>query len=483
MFEPTFSSKDGALLTDLYQLTMAYGYWQQGMAERPAFFSLFFRKPPFGQHFALAAGLAQAISWLENWQFSPSSIQFLGGLKGQNDRPLFPEAFLNYLQRLKLNCDIQAVPEGTAVFPYQPILTVKGPLLQAQLLETALLNILNFATLTCTKAARIVEAAGEGTVLEFGLRRAQGPDGGLTASRAAYLGGCAGTSNVWAGKLYHIPVVGTHAHSWIMSFEEELQAFSAYADSLPSESILLVDTYDTLQGVQRAIEVGKQLQEKGHQLRGVRLDSGDLVTLSIEARKQLDAAGMHQAIIVASGDLDEYRIRELREAGASIDAWGVGTRLATAYDQPALGGVYKLAALQDDEGKWHPKLKRSEESSKSSDPGWLQTRRFFKETQPRADVLYNQLDPLLSIIDTTDRREHPGPRLRWDTGQDLLVPIFEKGKRCYDIPPLTASRNWAKQQQSWFSTQPDYPHVMESRLAQLRHHLIQSNHFGGNEVE
>ena len=270
----------GALLTDLYQLTMAFGYWKADMHEREAVFHLFYRKNPFKGTYAIAAGLELAVQYLQNWNFSDEDLSYLRSLKGAQDKPLFEEAFLTYLRELRFTCDVEAIPEGTVVFPHQPLVRIKGPILQAQLVETALLNIINFSTLIATKSARMVQAAAGDSVLEFGLRRAQGPDGGLTASRSAYIGGCTGTSHVLAGKRYGIPVKGTHAHSWIMGFEDELEAFEAYAAAMPHNCILLVDTYDTLQGVEKAIEVGLKLKAKGFDLLGVRLDSGDLVELS-----------------------------------------------------------------------------------------------------------------------------------------------------------------------------------------------------------
>lgn len=325
------------LLTDLYQLTMAYGYWKTGTHEREAVFHLFFRKPPFASGYSLVAGLADVIDWLRAFHFDEDELAYLQTLEGNDGSPLFEEGFIDYLRELKFTCEVDAVPEGTVVFPHEPLLRVQGPILQGQLVETALLNLINYQTLIATKAARICEAAQDEPVLEFGLRRAQGVDGALAASRAAYIGGCAATSNVLAGKLFGIPVKGTHAHSWVMSFDSEPEAFQAYADAMPNNCVFLVDTYDTLDGVRAAIEVGKRLRETGHEMVGVRLDSGDLAYLSIEARKLLDAAGFPDAVIVASNDLDETIIASLKQQGAKIGLWGVGTKLVTAFDQPALG--------------------------------------------------------------------------------------------------------------------------------------------------
>ncbi|MCA9445228.1 MAG: nicotinate phosphoribosyltransferase, partial [Candidatus Omnitrophica bacterium] len=293
------------LLTDLYQLTMAYGYWKTGRAEREAVFHLFFRKNPFKGGYTIAAGLQYVADFVEGFRFSADDIQYLSILTGNDEKPLFEPSFLEYLADLDLRLDVDAVPEGTVVFPHEPLVRVKGPILQCQILETPLLNFINFQSLIATKASRIVTATGGEPVLEFGLRRAQGIDGGLAASRAAYIGGCDATSNVLAGKLFGIPVRGTHAHSWVMSFHNELSAFQEYAEAMPNNCVFLVDTYDTIEGVRNAIEVGKELRESGHEMVGIRLDSGDLAYLSIEARKLLDEAGFPNAAIVASNDLDE----------------------------------------------------------------------------------------------------------------------------------------------------------------------------------
>ena len=287
-----------ALLTDLYQLTMACAYWKSGTADKEAAFHLTFREAPFQGGFTIASGLEPAIEWLKAFQFSDPDLAYLATIPGPDKQPLFGKDFLDYLRKFKFSCDVDAVPEGTVVFPHEPLLRVQGPLLQAQLLETPLLNFLNFQSLIATKAARICLAARGEPVIEFGLRRAQGIDGGLTASRAAYVGGCAGTSNVLAGKTFGIPVSGTHAHSWVMSFDNEKQAFEEYAQALPNNCIFLVDTYDSLEGVRHAVEVGKELRQRGSELVGIRLDSGDLAFLSIEARKILDKSGFSNAAII-----------------------------------------------------------------------------------------------------------------------------------------------------------------------------------------
>lgn len=430
-----------ALTTDLYQLSMAQGYWKLGRADQPAVFHLFFRRAPFGGGYAVAAGLGPALDFIRDFGFSRADTDYLATIEGNDGRPLFDPGFLAHLRALKLSVDIDALPEGTACFAHAPLLRVRGPLLEAQLLETALLNVLNFQTLIATKAARVKDAAGGDAVLEFGLRRAQGTDGAMAASRAAYLGGVDATSHVAAGKAFGIPVKGTHAHSWVMSFDDEAEAFGAWADTAPNNGVFLVDTYDTLRGVDRAIEAGRALERRGHRLGGVRLDSGDLAWLSREARRKLDAAGFADAQVVASNDLNERVIRELKVQGAAIDVWGVGTQLATAYDQPALGGVYKLAALQAADGTWTPKVKLSETTAKTSLPGILQVRRFESADGKThaADLLWSELDGARKeaaeateaadhvLVDPTDPiRRHRLPADR--RFRDLLVPAVRGGE-------------------------------------------------------
>ena len=441
-----------ALLTDLYQLTMSYGYWRTGVGRREAAFHLFFRENPFGGGYAVACGLAAAVEFLERFRFADDDLTYLATLEGNDGGPLFPDEFLDHLGGLRLECDVDAVPEGTVVFAHEPLVRVTGPIVQAQLLETPLLTLLNFPTLLATKAARVCEAARGDPVLEFGLRRAQGIDGGVTASRAAYVGGCAATSNVLAGRLFGIPVKGTHAHSWVMCFDDELSAFDAYARAMPNNCVFLVDTYDTLRGVRHAAEVGRRLRERGHEMVGVRLDSGDLAYLSIEARKILDDAGFPDAAIVASSDLDEHIIETLKQQGATIGVWGVGTKLATAYDQPALGGVYKLTAVRDGDGPWHDKLKLSDETAKTSTPGLLQVRRYVQDGQAAGDAIYDLRRPPANgctIIDPADPARQktipPGT-----AGEDLLVPVLRKGERVYTPPTVTESRDRTHRQLALF---------------------------------
>ncbi len=436
------------LLTDLYQLTMAAGYWKTGKAEQESVFHLFFRKLPFSGGYAIAAGLGDVIAWLQEFRFQREDIAFLTTLTGNDGKALFSKDFLDYLADLKWTCSVDAIPEGTLVFPHEPLLRIQGPLLQCQLAETALLNMINFQTLIATKSARVCKAAKGDSVLEFGLRRAQGPNGAVMASRAAFIGGCAATSNVLAGKELGIPVRGTHAHSWIMSFDSELEAFEAYADAMPNNCIFLVDTYDTLDGVRNAVTVGKALRKNGHEIAGIRLDSGDLGWLSIEARKILDEGGFPDAKIVASNDLDEHLIQSLKQQGAKITVWGVGTRLVTGGDQPALGGVYKLAAIRNEAGAWEPKIKLSEQAIKVSNPGLQQVRRFTFEGEFCGDAIYdaehNCPEPTEIAHPTEPLRSKRIPHGAAST--DLLVPVFEKGELVYPIPTLSETQEHCRTQ-------------------------------------
>ena len=358
------------LLTDLYQLTMGQAYWHHDRHQQEAVFHLFFRRAPFGETAALVAGIQPALDYLSSLDFTKEDLAYLATLNGNDGQPLLQKGYLDTLAHLDWNLTVKALPEGSLALPNLPILQVRGPILQCQLVETALLNIINFQTLIATQAARICEAAQGDPVLEFGLRRAQGPDGGLSASRAAYLGGCIATSNVLAGQQFDIPVKGTHAHSWVMSFDDELDAFRAYAEAAPNNTTLLVDTFDTTEGVKKAIQIADELKAQGHTFAGIRLDSGDLCALSITARQLLDEAGYPEARIVASNDLNVDTIQELKANGAKIDTWGVGTKLVTAYEQPALGGVYKLGAIHEKED-WRYTVKLSNDAIKVSNPGCL----------------------------------------------------------------------------------------------------------------
>lgn len=428
-----------ATLTDLYELTMAAGYADAGIADREAVFNLTFRARPFHGGYALAAGLADAIELLDTLRFAPEDLDHLAAQRTPDGSALFKHDFLDRLAAFRFSGDVDAIPEGTVVFPHEPLVRVRGPLLEAQLAETMLLTIIGFQTLVATKAARIVDAADGDPVLEFGLRRAQGVDGGLSVSRAAWIGGVAGTSNVLAGRLFGIPVRGTHAHSWVQAFGDEQVAFDAYADAMPSNAVLLVDTYDTLTGVQRAIETGRRLRAAGHDLAGIRIDSGDLAYLSIEARRLLDAAGFQETRIIASNDLDEGVIASLKGQGARIDTWGVGTRLATCYDQPALGAVYKLTAIREPGGSWRYPIKLSDQLEKVSVPGILGVRRYSDASGTfRADAIYDEAlgvddgDTIICPWNLLKRRTVDGD----DTVEELLQPVLREGDRVTPAPSL-----------------------------------------------
>jgi nicotinate phosphoribosyltransferase len=470
-----------SLLTDLYQITMAYGYWREGRHDREAVFHLSFRRNPFGGGFAVACGLHRALDFLEDLRFEAEDLAYLRSLQGADGRPLFVPEFLDHLGQLRLSCDVDAVPEGTVVFPHEPLVRVRGPLSQCQLLETPLLTLVNFETLIATKAARVCLAAQGEPVLEFGLRRAQGVDGALSASRAAYVGGCAATSNVLAGRLYGIPVRGTHAHSWVMSFDSEAEAFAAYAHAMPNNVVLLVDTYDSLEGVKRAVEIGRVLREGGHELIGIRLDSGDLAYLSLEARRILDQAGFGTTAIMASNDLDERVIASLKEQGAAITVWGVGTHLTTGGDQPALGGVYKLGAVRGPDGRWQYKVKLSEQAAKVSTPGVQQVRRYGNGREYLEDLVFDEETGLPAqplMVDPLDptRRRRVLPEL---ASEDLLLPMARRGRVTYERPELPSVRSRVLEQLGRFHpgikrfVNPHrYPVGLESSLHDMKTRLV-----------
>jgi nicotinate phosphoribosyltransferase len=418
---------------------------------------------------------------LSDFRFDASNLDYLATLTGNDGQPLFDREFLGFLGTLELSLDLDAIPEGTVVFPNEPLVRVTGPILQCQLVETILLNIVNFQTLIATKSARICLAAKGDAVFEFGLRRAQGIDGALAASRAAYIGGCAATSNVLAGKLFGIPVRGTHGHSWVMSFDDELEAFEAYALAMPNNCVFLVDTYDTLEGVRRAAEVGKQLRKSGHKMVGIRLDGGDLAYLSIEARKILDAADLKDAVIVASNDLDETIIESLKRQGATIALWGVGTNLVTGAGQSALGGVYKLTAEQGQNGAWTRKIKASDVTSKSSVPGLLQVRRYTRDGSIVADAIFDEIlgiGPAPAIVDPADslRRKDIPADVNFE---DLLIPFMRDGKVLVEAPSLAAIRARANAQLgalysgiTRFANPHTYPVGLEAGLAAVRTEML-----------
>lgn len=421
------------LLTDLYQLTMAQGYWENGREEMQACFHLFFRENPFGGGFAIACGIDQIADMIEAFCFTEEDIAYLESLDAPKGGKLFKKEFLDYLQKLELQVDIEAVHEGTIVFADEPLLRVTGPVLQCQLLETALLNFLNFQTLIATKAARVCMVA-DAPVAEFGLRRAQGAAGGLWASRASIVGGCSSTSDVLAGKLFGVPVSGTHAHSWVGTFDSELEAFRAYARSMPQNCTLLVDTYDAVQGIENAITVGLEMKQRGESLAGIRIDSGDLAWLSKLARKRLDEVGLEECSIVLSNDLDEYTIESLKSQGARANAYGVGTRLATGYDQPTLGGVYKLSAIQKPGSEiWEDRIKISEQRTKMGVPGVLNVRRYYQPSGCLAgDMVYDincgvQEERIIDPHDSLRQKMLKGGHY-----EVLLKPFVSKGRVILD---------------------------------------------------
>lgn len=425
---------DYALLTDLYQITMAQGYWDADKLDEQASFTMYFRDYPFKGGYAVACGMAQLAEMVEQFRFSGDDIAYLAGLDAPGGGRLFDPKFLEYLADLRLTVDIDAVPEGTIVFPHEPIVRVNGPIMQCQLLETALLNMVNFQTLIATKSARVVRAAKGRPVAEFGLRRAQGL-GGVWASRAAIVGGCSSTADVLAGKLFDIPVSGTHAHSWVMSFDDELTAFREYARIFPNNCVLLVDTYDVEQGVRNAIAVGLEMRERSERLAGIRIDSGDLSWLSKMARHLLDEAGLSDCGIVLSNDLDEYTIQSMLDEGACVTSFGVGTKLASAYDQPTLGGVYKLAAVRSGEDEpWEMRLKISESAAKLTVPGVLDVRRYYQaDGRIAGDMVFDvnfEPDGREVIVDPMDDlRQKRLSGLRYET---LLAPLARGGKVVLD---------------------------------------------------
>jgi nicotinate phosphoribosyltransferase len=470
-----------ALTTDLYEVTMACGYWNAGVSDYEAAFHVTFRENPFGGEFTVACGLATAIDFLRAFHFDETEIDYLASQLGNDGKPLFSVGFLDYLRSLRLTCEIDAIPEGTLVFPNEPLIRVCGPVIQCQLLETALLNILNFESLIATKAARVCLAAQNDPVIEFGLRRAQGVDGGLTAARAACVGGCAGTSNLQAGQRFGIPVSGTQAHSWIMFFENESEAFRAYAKAMPNNCVFLVDTYNSLDGVRHAIDVAGRLRQNGHEMIGVRLDSGDRVALSIETRRMLDKAGFTKAKIVCSGDLDEHIIADMKRHDAKIDMWGVGTKLTTGQPDAALGGIYKLGAVRRPGSRWQYRIKLSDEPAKTSYPGLLQVRRF---CQPNgrfiADAIYeidHGINDHCVVVDLETEEETEIPAEA--DYSDLLVPIFRKGQLLYEAPNIEAARERARTQLTCappeilrLENATRYKIGLERTLHQLRSRLI-----------
>ena len=454
------------LLTDLYELTMMNGYYLKGKKDEIAVFDVFFRQNELITY-SLSAGLEQAVDYVLGINFDDEEVEYLRSLK------IFDDGFLEYLRTMKFTGDIYAVPEGTVVFPGEPIFTVKAPVIQAQLIEAAVLNIINHQTLIATKAAKITAAAKGDNVMEFGLRRAQGPDAGIYGSRAAIIGGCSSTSNVLAGKEFGVKVAGTHAHSWVMDFPSEYEAFKAYADVYPDATLLLVDTYDTLKsGIPNAIRVFDELKAEGKKPLGIRIDSGDLAYTTKQARKMLDDAGYEDAIICASGDLDERLVQSLKQQGAKINSWGIGTKLITSADMPSLGGVYKLAAVEKN-GKLIPKIKVSDNSAKITNPGFKTIYRIYDKATGKAEA------DLIALrdekIDFTKPLTVYHPTERWKSitftdyvARELPVKVVENGKSVYDFPKITEIAAYAKKETDTFWDEYkrlDQPHIFKVDLS------------------
>lgn len=462
------------LLTDLYQLTMMNGYLKEDRKDEIAVFDVFFRQNGMITY-SVACGLEQAVDYILNLKFGEEELAYLKGLG------IFSDEFIEYLKNFKFTGNVYAVPEGTVVFPGEPIFTVKAPVMQAQLVETALLNIINFQTLIATKAAKIRYAAENDLVMEFGLRRAQAPDAGIYGARAAVIGGCDSTSNVLAGKMFDIPVAGTHAHSWVMNFKDQYTAFKAYADVYPDNALLLVDTYDTLnQGIPDAIKVFDELKAKGYKPKGIRLDSGDLAYLSKKARKMLDDAGYPETVICASGDLDEYSISSLKNQGACINSWGVGTRLITSADMPALGGVYKLAAVYDENGNEIPKIKVSENTEKITNPGFKNIYRVYGKDSGKAEADFIFLRSEAEIDESKPLvLTHPTERWKSITFENytlkpLQAEIIKNGKLVYKLPKLSEIKKYAEADLASFWDEYkrlDKPHVYKVDLSDALYDL------------
>ncbi len=478
--------RNQTLLTDLYQLTMMNGYLKNDIAEDVVVFDVFFRKNPSDNSFTIVAGIDQVIDYINNLHFDEEDLNYL------RNTNLFDEDFINALKQFKFTGDIYTVQEGSIMFPYEPIMRVKATCFQAQLIETAILNIINFQSLIATKASRVCEAAKGDAVFEFGLRRAQGPDAGIYGARAAYIGGCAGTSNVLAGKMFNIPITGTMAHSWVQKFDNELEAFRAYAKVYPNNCLLLVDTYDTINsGIPNAIKVFNELKEKGYQPVGVRIDSGDIAYLSKKTRKLLDDAGFNEVKIVASSDLDEETIYSLKIQEATVTSWGVGTNLITSKDCPALGGVYKLVAVEEN-GKLQPKIKISENPEKITNPGYKKVVRIYDETKKYAlgdiimleDEIIDPKEPLTIFhpIYTWKKKTFRHYSLR-----EMLIPLYINGKLEYERKTVQEIKEYTNKELN--SLWPEYrrlnrPQIYKVDLSQklwdLKNEMVKSLREGKN---
>lgn len=481
---------DVALNTDLYELTMAQGFWESGNTEAEGCFNVFFRDNPFNGGYAVACGMGQIAELVENLRFDDESIAYLASIQAPGGGPLFKPGFLDYLRTFRMHVDVWAIPEGDLVFPREPMIRVQGPVIECQLLETALLNLVNFQTLVATKASRVVRAAEGHPVSDFGLRRAQGYDGGLAVARASFIGGCASTSNVLAGKLYGIPVFGTHAHSWVMAFPTELDAFRAFAKSSPKNCCLLLDTYDVGQGIQNAITVAKEMETQGERLAAVRIDSGDLATLSKQARAAFDAADLPYIKISVSNDLEEYTIQSLFAQGAPIDSFGVGTKLATCDPQPSLGGVYKLSAVRSSSQQtWRPVMKLSEQVYKRTIPGIQHVLRFYDASGcPVGDMIADEAtdtgnrDAMVDIIDPVTVH-----RLQGNECCELLEQVVQDGVRAKDPDSIVRAKARCKDAlmrlepaTKRFLNPQTYPVGLELGLSDLRQRLAAEKR--GHEV-
>ena len=467
------------LLTDLYQLTMLNGYYEKNIHEDIVVFDMFFRKNACNGGYTIICGIEQLVEYINNLHFSDDDLKYLKSLD------LFSDKFLDFLKDFKFTGDIYAVEEGTIMFPKEPVITVKAPLYQAQLIETALLTIVNFQSLIATKASRVCYSAAGDPVFEFGLRRAQGPDAGTYGARAAVIGGCTGTANVLAGKMFDIPVIGTQAHSWVQKFDNELESFRAYADVYPDKCLLLVDTYDVLKsGVPNAIKVFDELKAKGHKPMGIRIDSGDLQYLSIEAKKLFEEAGYTDLSYTASNDLDEYTIASLKSSGAAINSWGVGTKLITSAESPSLGGVYKLAGSYDGD-TLVPKIKVSEEPEKINNPGFKKVVRIYNEdNKAEADLIMlhdekiNTSKPL-TIFDPTYTWKRK--TFHKYTIKDLQKPLFKNGECKYVSKSVNEIKKYVNDQLStlWdaykrFSNPKEYKVDLSDNLWTLKSDLLDS---------
>lgn len=464
------------MMTDLYQLTMMNGYFLRGKAQETAVFDLFFRQKNT-INYAVFAGLDQAVDYIDNLHFSDEDIEYLSSLN------TFHPDFLKYLKDFRFTGDMYSVREGDIVYPQEPIVVIKAPLIEAQLIETALLNIISHQTLIATKSARIVQAARGKSVVEFGLRRAQGPDAGIYGARASVIGGCNGTSNVLTGQMFNIPVKGTHSHSWVMSYDSELEAFRAFAAVYPDSCLLLVDTYDTINGIKNAIKVFGELKAAGHRPVGIRLDSGDLAYLSKTARRMLDEAGFDDAVIMASGDIDEYLLESLNNQNAKIDVYGVGTKLITSEDTPSLGGVYKMSAIERN-GTLEPRMKISDSIVKVTNPGFKTLYRLYDKQNGMAvaDLIALEGETLARPLKLTHETE------RWKTTvledydcRCMLNKIFDSGKNIYDAPSLDEVVAFANAEKARFWDEYkriDNPQIyrvnLSDKLYDLKHSILKS---------